>query len=314
MKKPRISSHLWSIVLAGGEGERVRPLIQRWLGQHKPKQYCAFVGKRSLFQHTLDRALKLTAPEHVVTVIAKDHRRVALAQADGRNAGTILLQPENRDTAAGIFLPLTYLWVRDPDATVILYPSDHFVFPEEGFLQVVERAAWAARWLDTHIILLGAAAHSVELEYGWIYPGLDLARSGGHRVRAVSRFIEKPNESQARAAMEAGSFWNTLVLAAKVETLWRLGWQCLPEMMQLFEELARAIGSSVEARGLQAIYRRMPSRNFSSELLQRVPEQTAMIELGDVLWSDWGKPQRIAATLERIGKQPAFPQALLAAV
>jgi hypothetical protein len=106
--------------------------------------------------------------------------------------------------------------------------------------------------------------------------------------------------------METGAFWNTLVLATKVETLWKLGWQCLPEMMQLFEELARAIDTSVEAKVLRTIYRRMPSRNLSSDVLQRVPEQTAMIELGDVLWSDWGKPQRIAATLEGIGKQPDF--------
>ena len=49
-------NRVWSIVLAGGEGERVQPLVQRWLGQPKPKQYCAFVGTRSLLQHTLDRA------------------------------------------------------------------------------------------------------------------------------------------------------------------------------------------------------------------------------------------------------------------
>ncbi|MDC8446861.1 MAG: hypothetical protein LV473_00735 [Nitrospira sp.] len=51
---------VWSIVLAGGEGERMKPLVQRWLGRHRPKQYCTFVGTRSMFQHTVDRAADVT--------------------------------------------------------------------------------------------------------------------------------------------------------------------------------------------------------------------------------------------------------------
>jgi mannose-1-phosphate guanylyltransferase len=72
---------LWSIILAGGEGERLRPLMQRWLGQHKPKQYCTFVGTRSMLQHTLDRADQISDPEQKVTVIA-GHTVVTL----GRNS------------------------------------------------------------------------------------------------------------------------------------------------------------------------------------------------------------------------------------
>jgi mannose-1-phosphate guanylyltransferase len=58
----------WSIILAGGEGERIRPLIQQCLGHHKPKQYCTFVGHRSMFQRTLDRADRKSLPEHRVTI------------------------------------------------------------------------------------------------------------------------------------------------------------------------------------------------------------------------------------------------------
>ena len=62
------SGQLWSIILAGGEGTRVSTLVHRWLGRPKPKQYCAFVGTRSMFQHTLDRASRLTPPDRMVTV------------------------------------------------------------------------------------------------------------------------------------------------------------------------------------------------------------------------------------------------------
>ncbi|MCA9422537.1 MAG: hypothetical protein KC592_16065, partial [Nitrospira sp.] len=62
------SHALWSMILAGGEGERTRPFIERWLGYPKPKQYCTFVGNRSMLQHTLDRADRLGAPHQKITV------------------------------------------------------------------------------------------------------------------------------------------------------------------------------------------------------------------------------------------------------
>ena len=97
------------------------------------------------------------------------------------------------------------------------------------------------------------------------------------------------------------------MFAAKVERLWTLGWQCLPDMMPLFERLSRAIGGPEEGRALKAIYRDMPAKNFSSDLLQRVPETLAVVELTGMLWSDWGKPERITETLRRIVRRPAFP-------
>ncbi len=76
-------------------------------------------------------------------------------------------------------------------------------------------------------------------------------------------------------------------------------------MMRLFERLKEAIDTAAELSVLDAIYEAMPRRNFSSHLLQRVPEQLAVMEMRDILWSDWGHPGRIADTLEMIGKPPA---------
>lgn len=301
------SGKLWSIILAGGEGERVRPLVERWLGRHQPKQYCTFVGTRSMFQHTLDRALRLTPPERLVTVVARSHRREALAQLDGREAGTVVFQPANRNTAAGVFLPLTYVRTCEPRATVVLFPSDHFVYPEDRFLEVVQQAVRAAERLPDRLVLLGVQPDRLELEYGWIQTSSSLAASPDESVHAVRSFLEKPDAARADEALRAGALWNTLVLVAKVEALWTLGWRCFPEMMPLFERLGEVIGLPDEARVLDAMYRDMPANNFSSDLLQRVPEQVAVIELTGVLWSDWGKPERITETLRRIDRPPAFP-------
>lgn len=296
----------WSVILAGGEGERTRPFIEQWLGYHKPKQYCSFVGNRSLLQHTWDRADRITNPERKMTVIAQDHFREVLSQAEHRTCGRVIGQPHNCGTAAGIFLPLTYIRAQDPYATVVLYPAGHFVFPETRLIDTVEKAIQATTILDDRIMLLGVRPTSLELEYGWIEPGGPLGWSGGLGVRRVHDFLEKPNAVQGLAARANGALWNTLIMAAKVETLWRLGWKCMPEVMERFEQLEKVIGTSLEGSLLREIYQDMPRRDFSSDLLGCVPESTGVIELKDVLWSDWGRPERIAATLQAIGKTPNF--------
>lgn len=301
------NSALWSIVLAGGEGTRVGSFVQRWLGKQRPKQFCTFVGTRSLLQHTLDRAARLAPVERSVLVVAQTHREEAMAQLDGRGVGTLLFQPANRDTAAGVFLPLTYIRARDPHATVVIYPSDHFVYPEEKFLDTVQHAVQAAERLCDRVVLLGVAPDRLELDYGWILPGPRLAHAGRKPVQAVQRFLEKPTAQQADDALSNKALWNTMVMTAKVDTFWQLGRLCFPDLMERFERLGRAIGTPEEARVLDAIYHNMPARNFSSDLLQQVPDRVAVTELTNALWSDWGRPERIADALRRIDRTPAFP-------
>ena len=103
------TDHLWSIVLAGGEGERTRPFIEKWLGYPLPKQYCTFVGTRSMLQHTLDRADQLSCRDQKVTVVSRTHHQQAWKHLEKQVAGQVILQPRNCNTGAGIFLPLTYV-------------------------------------------------------------------------------------------------------------------------------------------------------------------------------------------------------------
>ncbi len=307
-----VKDRLWSIVLAGGEGERIRPLVEKWLGLHRPKQYCTFVGTRSMFQHTLDRADLLTPPERRVTVVARSHRQDACSQLLGRATGKLILQPANRGTVAGILLPLAYARASDPDATVVIYPSDHFVYPEERFIEFVREAATAVEKLTKLFVLLGVVPEGVELEYGWIQPGRRLGQQDSG-LRAVEAFVEKPGHSAAREAMRRGALWNTFVVVAKLGKLWELGWRYFPDVMPLFEGFASVIGSRGEQTLLEAVYRLMPSRDFSTDLLTYIPEEVAVLELDGMIWSDWGRPERIARTLLKIGKLPVFPAELLRA-
>jgi len=297
----------WSIVLAGGDGERLRPFIQRWLGQPKPKQYCTFTGTRSMLQHTLDRVDRLTAPARRVLVCARAHQREVLMQLHGRPPGTLILQPANRGTAAGIFLAVAYIRARDPEATVAIYPSDHFIYPENRFLEVLQRAVWGAENLTDRLVLLGASPNGPELEYGWVLPGCHLGWTMGRGMRAVQAFHEKPDIAKAYEAWAAGALWNTMIMVAKAETIWTLGWRSLPDMMPLYERIVEAIGTPQRRAVMDDVYQALPTRDFSSDVLQKAPDQLAVTELCDVTWSDWGRAERIVETLRQVGKHPAFP-------
>jgi mannose-1-phosphate guanylyltransferase len=305
------SNAVWSIILAGGEGERTRPFIQEWLGCSKPKQYCTFVGSRSMLQHTLDRADRLGKPHQKVTVVAEQHLPYVRETFNKHQAGEVILQPMNCDTAAGIFLPVTYVRAWDPNATVVIFPSDHFVFPEDRFVETVRRATRAIRVLQDRILLLGVRPTHMELDYGWVNVGGILGWNGSSCLRQVDSFVEKPSPLEALQATSNGALWNTLVMVAKVDTLWRLGWQCIPVIMERFERLGKTIGTVHESQTLHQLYRSMPLVNFSSEVLQKVPERLGVIELEEVLWNDWGRPERIIETLEVLGKKPAFPSEIL---
>ena len=301
----RSRGHRWAIVLAGGDGVRMQAAIAHWLGRRVPKQYCRFVGTRSMFQHTVDRMMRVARPERTVVVVGRGHHE-AWAQIGERNPGVVLVQPRNADTAPGTFLPLTYIRARDPEGTVVVSPSDHFVFPEERFLGEVLYAARAAEKLDGRMVLLEARPTGPETDYGWIRPDRDLACFGTRPVWAVRAFLEKPEPSLARLAYESGAFWNTLIMAGTVDALWKLGWRVLPGMMALFEQLGEAIDTPREPEILRMIYQRMPSLNLSSDLLAHSIDHLAVMEMQDVWWSDWGRPDRIADTLKRLGRHSGF--------
>lgn len=259
-----------------------------------------------MFQHTVDRSDRISAPERKIAVVARGHEHEVESQLVPAKLGSVISQPRNCDTAVGIFLALTHVRNRDPSATLVLFPSDHFVYPEERFIEIVKTAAQAARQMQHWLFLLGASPDRPEPDYGWIEPSRHLACINGYRILAAKGFLEKPSPERCRKAMSGGALWNTMILAARLETLWKMGWTCFPEVMRLFEAYGEAIGTSDEASVLEAIFEVMPIRNFSTHLLQHAHAQLAVVEMTGVLWCDWGRPDRILETLSYVGKRPAF--------
>jgi mannose-1-phosphate guanylyltransferase len=297
----------WSIVLSGGEGERLRPWVERLYGQARPKQYCAFLGGRSMLDHTLARAAAASGAERIITVIGAGHSRY-LAQSGASLPGRVIEQPVNRDTAAGILLPLTYVMAENPAATVGIFPSDHYIAPNARFMAHVERAYLLAQRLRNMIVLLGAVPDGPEPDYGWIEPEYELRTGAGPGVRLVRSFREKPAPAKAAMFHRDGYLWNTFIMFAKAEALWTLIGEMLPELRAQFDDLLRVVGTGSERDVLTRIYGTMRPANFSTRILETCADRTLVVTLEGVDWSDWGRPKRIEETFLREGRSlPKVP-------
>jgi mannose-1-phosphate guanylyltransferase len=301
----RSAGHLWGVVLAGGEGRRLRPLVQHIHGEARPKQYATLLGTRTLLGRTLDRAALLVPAERRVLVTVRRHRRFLGDALAGREA-TVLAQPSDRGTAAGIGLPVQWILQRDPEATVAILPSDHFVAEERRFMAHV---ADAAAFVDAHperIVLVGVEATEAETEYGWIEPGGPLARIGSTSFCSVARFLEKPSPPVARACLEAGALWNTFVVVGRAATLADATRQLLPAVHGKLQAVAPLLGTAWGVAALRQAYADLPAASFSSAVLERCGPLLAVSRLAGVTWCDWGSPRRVVRSLQLIGRRPAW--------
>ena len=293
-------THLWAIILAGGEGERLRPYVRECYGTDRPKQFCSFAGRHTLVEETVLRAETFLTSEQVLVVGTEHHLPYLLECLGQRPPGTILIQPEGRGTALGVLLPLVHILCRDPDAVVVLFPSDHFIRPHERLIEALEDAeAFLAANANDHIVLLAAEPTAPEPDYGWIKRGVRRNRIGQQVFESVAGFMEKPSSEQALDLLADGWLWNTGMLVCRASALLQVMCAGLPELTACSMLLRRFIGTDWEHAVTAEIYRTVPSLNFSTAVLSRQTHHLALLPLRQISWSDWGTKQRILQTLSQ---------------
>jgi len=301
----------WVIVLAAGDGTRLSSITTDIRGITTPKQYCTLARGRSLLQETLGRAERLVPRDRIVVVVAERHEtwwREQLADVPWEN---IVVQPRNRGTAAGVLLPLSFILERDPEARILLLPSDHFVEREEVLARSLRSALGALEKAPDDIVLVGISPEAPETDYGWIVPERDRFAP----LRRVSSFVEKPEASLARSLMKEGGAWNSFIIAARGVALERLYEERLPWLIAAF----RSAGSD---RG--ALYDAIGPTDFSRDLLQGSERSLRLLMAPSCGWTDLGTPGRVAQCLRRLPARalprqtrflrPAGPVDLLAAL
>jgi len=293
------------VILAGGEGKRVRPLICKLLGVDLPKQYVSFIGTRSMLQHAFCRAERLMPKERIFTVVARDHFKYpeVRRQIDGRLPHTVVCQPTNRETGPGILLPLMHLFKHYPNSTVAVFPSDHFVLQEELFANYVRQAFEAVERHPAKIVFLGVKPTDPEIEYGYILPDNQDA-DAALPVRSVKVFLEKPEPQIVSQIIALGALWNTMVMVFRTEILLHLISLSAPDLYRSFQRIFQALGSSRESWTMERVYEGLEPMDFSKDLLEGLDvysrNQLSVVAMEGVFWSDWGSENRILSVLERL--------------
>src|SRR5436190_23868288 len=168
MQPGRTPRRRWAVVLAGGEGVRLRSLTRLVSGDNRPKQFCPLLGGCTLLAQTRIRITGGVADSRTLFVLLKSHECFYRKELRGVAPARMVVQPSNRGTLPAILSSLMRIIRQDRNALVAFFPSDHFYFDEERFREDVESAFTAAEDHPQTVILLAAEAKHAEVGYGWI--------------------------------------------------------------------------------------------------------------------------------------------------
>ena len=301
MRRDTNEDHRWAVILAGGDGVRLRSLTRQVSGDERPKQFTPLLGGRTLLAQTRLRTAGSIDRDRTLFVLTRKHEPFYAAELSKVPRIRMVVQPSNRGTLPAILWSLLRIHRLDPDALVAFFPSDHYYAKEEQFLAAVASAFNHAENDAECVALLGAVAKHPETEYGWIEPdGIVAGQSGGQWMR-VKRFWEKPSHQIAQSLLDRGCLWNTFVMVGSVGAFLERIRRSTPTAYSAFEPILSLPDFAMEDELMQRVYDQLPSADFSKQVLSASTENLAVASLGDIGWSDLGDPHRLIMTLFESG-------------
>ena len=293
----------WAVILAGGDGTRLQSMTRAITGDNRPKQFVPVIGGSTLLNQTRRRVALSIDPSRTMIVVTEKHRRFYESLADDISPDLLLEQPVNKGTAPAILYALLRIATKSPKAIVALFPSDHFFADVEEFMSHIDVAIDAVEIQPSTVLLLGITPTTPETEYGWIEPQPSILASAQKSITRVRKFWEKPSLNLATSLMGRGCLWNSFVMVGCVDALLKMIRAAMPAMYTAFVAITPAFETPNEHKALAALYSHIEDSNFSHQVLAVRPEDLMVMRVGDVGWSDLGEPNRVLATLARIGVQ-----------
>ena len=276
------SAQIHPVILSGGAGTRLWPLSRA----SYPKQLLKLSSQRTMLQDTVARGLIDVGFAAPLLVCNEDHRFLVDDQLQqiGIKPQAILLEPTARNTGPAIAAAALWLLARDPDALMLVQPSDHVIASPADFHRAVMRGVAAAQ--DGRLVTFGIKPVRPDTGYGYIQSGEQLA--GGDGVFTVDRFVEKPDRETAQRFIDSGTFfWNSgiflLSARAYLGELSRIN----PAMLEACERAVRDGQEDLAFFRLSAEpFGAAPSLSIDHAVMEHT-SRAAVVPV-DMAWSDVG--------------------------
>ncbi|MCD4709391.1 MAG: mannose-1-phosphate guanylyltransferase [Bacteroidales bacterium] len=274
----------YCVIMAGGIGSRFWPLSKT----ERPKQFLDILGTgRTLLQQTYDRFLKIMPPDHIFVVSNLEYIEIITEQLPELPEENILLEPLRRNTAPCIDYANFRIYQKNPDARIVVAPSDHLIIKEEEFLHSVEQGLEFVASNDA-LLTLGIVPSRPETGYGYIQ-SIEKKVKGYESLalRKVKTFTEKPDLKLARVFLSSGDFyWNAGIFFWSLKTIMNSFEMHLPEIHSLFKEGMEVFGTKNEKGFIHETYGKC--RNISIDYGIMEKADNVFVLVSDFGWSDLG--------------------------
>lgn len=293
------------VILAGGDGTRLRSLTRALAGDDRPKQFCALAGRDPMVVQAVRRAALIAPSEQILIVLNRRHEEWYREIFDGTPASSLVVQPENRGTGTAVLYALLRIAGETPNAPVVILPSDHWVSNDSAFMLYAQAAVGVVEAHTNVVALLGVEPTRAEGQYGWIEPG-DSILGDWRGLSRVARFVEKPSPELAEALLRRGtSLWNTSVVVGQAEQLMLLFAMAKPALVDSFLEIWTAFGSPAEAAEVERMYAGLPLADLSRHVLAVQPDALSVLKVRGTAWEDLGHPRGLVEARRLLTLPPA---------
>ena len=272
------------VIMAGGIGSRFWPLSK----VHCPKQFLDILGTgRTLLQQTFDRFHQIIPTEHIFIVSNLEYKTIISEQLPDLPVENILLEPSRRNTAPCIEYANFRILQKNPDAKIVVAPSDHLIVKEEEFLRSVKQGLDFVASNDA-LLTMGIVPSRPETGYGYIQSiQKKVTGYASTRLRRVKTFTEKPDVKMAKVFIDSGDFyWNAGIFFWSLNSIMKSFEIHLPGIHSLFKEGEGVFGTDKEPEFIQSTY--SSCRNISIDYGIMEKADNVYVLVSDFGWSDLG--------------------------
>lgn len=291
-----MNTHTYSVIMAGGIGSRFWPMSRTT----NPKQFLDILGTgKTLIQQTYERMRRFTPEGQVFVVTNEQYRDLVKEQLPEMGDDQILLEPARRNTAPCVAYAAYKIHGLDPEANIVVAPSDHLILKEDEFVRVIELALDTAASNDA-LLTLGIRPSRPDTGYGYIQYNEDQIL-GSNEVCKVKTFTEKPDLDLAKKFLESGDFlWNSGIFIWSSKSIISSFNEHLSEVGQLFEEGVDALNTPDEQAFIARIYPTCKNISIDYGIMEKAKNvYTVPAEFG---WSDLGTWGSLYTHVDRDGE------------